>query len=292
MCEYRRLTFPSMSTLPRSAGSDESIPNAPSGNVPNGEFSALEGNPDFVLSLARGLRVIESFEGRSEGQSAADISRATHLSRAAVRRCLITLQMLGYVESAGRSYRLRTRVLKLGFSYLSSNTLPAIVQPTLERITELVHESCSLSVLDDEEIVYIGRSTAKRVMSVGLSVGSRLPAYCTSMGRVLLAALPESELTAYLDRIELKVLTPKTITDKRLLGEIIRRVRTDGFAVTDEELELGLRSIAVPVKNHQHRVVAAMNIGVHAARVSSAEMIHRFLPILQENAGMLAPLLR
>lgn len=281
-----------MSTPLRSTESDESIPAAPLGNVPNGEFSALEGNPDFVLSLARGLRVIESFEGRSEGQSAADISRTTHLSRAAVRRCLITLQMLGYVESVGRSYRLRTRVLKLGFSYLSSNALPAIVQPTLERITELVHESCSLSVLDDEEIVYIGRSTAKRVMSVGLSVGSRLPAYCTSMGRVLLGALPESELTRYLDRVELKELTPKTITDKHLLGEISRRVRTDGFAVTDEELELGLRSIAVPVKNHQHRVVAAMNIGVHAARVSSAEMIHRFLPILQENAGMLAPLLR
>jgi IclR family pca regulon transcriptional regulator len=292
MCEYRRLTFSQMSTQARATASDEPVSAAPSRDVSSGDFSALEGNPDFVLSLARGLKVIESFEGRSEGQSAADISRATHLSRAAVRRCLITLQMLGYVESAGRSYRLRTRVLKLGFSYLSSNTLPSIVQPTLERITELVHESCSLSVLDDDEIVYIGRSTAKRVMSVGLSVGSRLPAYCTSMGRVLLGALPETELTKYLDRVELKALTPKTITDKCLLGEIIRRVRTDGFAVADEELELGLRSIAVPVKNHQLRVVAAMNIGVHAARVSSAEMIHRFLPILQENAGMLAPLLR
>jgi IclR family pca regulon transcriptional regulator len=209
-----------------------------------------------------------------------------------VRRCLITLELLGYVESVGRTFRLKTRVLKLGFSYLSSNALPSIVQPTLERITEIVHESSSLSVLDDEQIVYIGRSTAKRVMSVGLSVGSRLPAYCTSMGRVLLAALPENELTAQLDRIDVKALTPKTITDKRLLGEIIRRVRTDGFALTDEELELGLASIAVPVKNHQNRVVAAMNIGVHAARVTAAEMIHRFLPILQENAAMLAPLLR
>jgi IclR family pca regulon transcriptional regulator len=155
-----------------------------------------------------------------------------------------------------------------------------------------VHESSSLSVLDDEQIVYIGRSTAKRVMSVGLSVGSRLPAYCTSMGRVLLAALQEDDLALYLDRVVVKALTQKTITNKQLLGEIIRRVRTDGFAVTDEELELGLRSIAVPVKNHQHRVVAAMNIGVHAARVSSAEMIHRFLPILQDNAAVLAPLLR
>ncbi len=147
-------------------------------------------------------------------------------------------------------------------------------------------------MLDGEQVVYIGRSTAKRVMSVGLSIGSRLPAYCTSLGRVLLAALPEAELTAYLHAIHARALTPKTITDKQLLGDIIRSVRSDGFAITDEELELGLRSIAVPVRTHQHKVVGAMNIGVQAARVSAAEMIHRFLPILQENAAMLAPLLR
>ena len=282
-----------MNLQSRLVESDEAVPVSITAAAHRlGEFSALEGNPDFVLSLARGLRVIESFEGCSEGQSAADIARATQLSRAAVRRCLITLELLGYVESTGRTYRLKTRVLKLGFSYLSSNSLPAIVQPTLERITEIVHESSSLSVLDDDQIVYIGRSTAKRVMSVGLSVGSRLPAYCTSMGRVLLAALAEDDLALYLNRVDVKGLTPKTITDKQLLGGIIRSVRTDGFAITDEELELGLRSIAVPVKNHQNRVVAAMNIGVHATRVSSAEMIHRFLPILQDNAAILAPLLR
>jgi IclR family pca regulon transcriptional regulator len=182
-------------------------------------------------------------------------------------------------------------VLKLGFSYLSSNTLPSIAQPALERITEVVHESSSLSVLDGEEIVYLARSTAKRVMSVGLSVGSRLPAYCTSMGRVLLAALPEAALADHLTRVDIKALTPKTIIDKSLLGDIIRRVRSDGFALTDEELELGLRSVAVPVKTRQGRVVAAMNIGVHAARVSSAEMIHRLLPILQEQTSLLACLL-
>jgi IclR family pca regulon transcriptional regulator len=251
-----------------------------------------EGNPDFVVSLARGLKVIEAFEGHTEGQTVADVSRTTNLSRAAVRRSLITLELLGYVESSGRNYRLKTRVLKLGFSYLSSNSLPAIAQPTLERITEFVHESSSLSVLDGEQIVYIGRSTAKRVMAVGLSVGSRLPAYCTSMGRVLLAALPETELAAYLKNLNLKPLTVKTITNRDLLGEIIRRVGSDGFALTDEELELGLRSIAVPVRSNQNRVIAAMNIGVHAARVSAAEMIHRFLPILQEQAAALTSLLR
>ena len=256
------------------------------------EFGVFDGNPDFVLSMARGLKVIEAFEGHTEGQTVADISRSTGLSRAAARRLLITLELLGYVELSGRTYRLTTRVLRLGFSYLSSNSLPTIVQPTLERITEMVHESSSLGVLDGEQIVYIGRSTAKRVMSVGLSVGSRLPAYCTSLGRVLLAALPEAGLAEYLSQLQPKALTPKTITDRQLLGEIIRRVRLDGFAITDEELELGLRSIAVPVKTHQNQIVAAMNIGVHAARVSAAEMIHRFLPILQGQAELLAPLLR
>jgi IclR family transcriptional regulator, pca regulon regulatory protein len=255
------------------------------------EFAAFDGSPDFVLSLARGLRVIESFEGHTEGQTVADVARSTNLSRAAVRRSLLTLEALGYVEASGRTYRLKTRVLKLGFSYLTANSLPAMAQPTLEQITELVHESSSLSVLDGDQIVYIARSSAKRVMSVGLSIGSRLPAYCTSLGRVLLAALPEANLAAYLNHVELKPLTPKTITDKRLLGEIIERVRLDGFAVADEELELGLRSIAVPVKNYQNRVVAAMNVGVHAARVSSAEMIHRFLPILREHAQALSSML-
>jgi IclR family pca regulon transcriptional regulator len=254
-------------------------------------LSNLTGHPDFVLSLARGLQVMESFEGRQEGRSASDIARSTNLSRAAVRRCLITLESLGYVESVGRIYRLKARVLKLGFSYISSNPLPATVQPTLERITELVHESSSLSLLEGDEIVYVGRSTAKRVMAVGLSVGSRLPAYCTSMGRVLLASLGECELAAYLNRAAIKRITPKTITDRDLLREMIRRVRTDHFAVTDEELELGLRSIAVPVRNRRNVVVAAMNIGVHASRVSVAEMVHRFLPILQGNVAQLAGLL-
>lgn len=248
-------------------------------------------DPNFVLSLARGLEVIETFEGHTEGQSVADVSRKTGLSRAAVRRLLITLELLGYAEYTGRVYRLKTRVLKLGFSYLSSTSLPTIAQPILEQVTEAVHESSSLSVLDGDQIVYLARSSAKRVMSVGLSVGSRLPAYCTSMGRVLLAALPDAELDACLDRSAITALTPKTVTDKALLREIIGRVREQGFSLTDEELELGLRSIAVPVRTRQNRVVAAMNIGVHAARVSAAEMIERLLPILQENARTFVHLL-
>lgn len=271
------------------SSADEALARAPEEGTP--PEKAPSSDPNFVLSLARGLEVLETFEGHTEGQSVADIARSTGLSRAAVRRLLITLEQLGYAEYTGRVYRLKTRVLKLGFSYLTSTSLPTIAQPILEHITETVQESSSLSVLEGDEIVYLARSAAKRVMSVGLSVGSRLPAYCTSMGRVLLAALPDLELTAHLDRIELKALTPKTVTDKELLHEMILRVRGQDFALADEELELGLRSIAVPVRNRQNRVVAAINIGVHAARVSAGEMIERLLPILQENARSFVHLL-
>ena len=261
------------------------------GDSASAQFAQFAGDPDFVLSLARGLRVIEAFEGHTGGRSVADVARLTGLSRAAARRSLKTLQVLGYAESSGPVHRLTTRVLRLGFSYLSSASLPTLAQPLLEQVTETVHESSSLSVLEGDEIVYIARSASKRIMSVGLSVGSRLPAYCTSMGRILLAAMPEEQFAAHLKNARVKALTPKTIVDKRLLREIIVRIRTDGFALTDEELELGLRSIAVPVRSRSGRVVAAMNIGVHAARVSAAEMIHRFLPILQQKAHALGEVL-
>jgi IclR family pca regulon transcriptional regulator len=251
------------------------------------DLAAFERDPNFVLSLARGLKVIETFEGHKQGQSVADVARETGLSRAAVRRLLMTLQALGYAESDGRIYSLKTRVLKLGFSYLSSASLPTLAQPILEQVTEQVHESSSLTVMDGDQIVYVARSTAKRVMSVGLSVGSRLPAYCTSMGRILLASRPDPQLVSYLERVELKSMTAKTVIDKSKLADLIRKVRTDGFALVDEELELGLRSIAVAVKNRQNETVAAMNIGVHAVRITAKEMIDRLLPILLENARLL-----
>jgi IclR family transcriptional regulator, pca regulon regulatory protein len=245
-------------------------------------------NPDFVLSLFRGLKVIESFEGHTGGRTVAEVALHTGVSRAAARRLLLTLELLGYAETDGRVFRLKPRILNLGFSYLSSASLPAIAQPFLEHLTEVLHESSSLSVLDGEQIVYIARSATKRVMSVALSVGSRLPAYCTSMGRVLLAALPEKEFSGYLDRVNLKALTPKTLTDKTLFPDVIAKVRADGYALTDEELEVGLRSIAVPIIGSQGRIVASMNVGVHAARVSSAELLHRVLPVLQGSAQSLA----
>jgi IclR family pca regulon transcriptional regulator len=265
---------------------------APHSDLPaNGDFAPFEGNPDFLLSLARGLRVIEVFEGHTGGISPAEVSRRTRLSRAAVRRILITLELLGYAESDGRVYRLKSRVMRLGFSYLSSSSLATLAQPILEHVIELVHESSSVGVLEGDQVVYVARATAKRVMSIGLSVGSRFPAYCTSMGRVLLSGLSEQELSAYLKRAELRRLTPKTIVDKATLADVIARVGMEGFALNSEELELGHRSIAVPVKDRKGRMVAGMNIGVHAARVSVVEMMKRLLPILREHSQMLGQLL-
>jgi IclR family pca regulon transcriptional regulator len=267
----------------------ESAP--PDGHATAAEFAAYEGHPDFVLSLARGLKLIEAFEGHTAGLSAAELSRKTGLSRAAVRRFLITLEFLGYVEDDGRVYRLKSRLLRLGFSYLSSSSLATLAQPILENLSERVHESCSVGVLEDDQMVYVARATVKRVMSAGLSVGSRLPAFCTSMGRVLVAGLSEQELSAFLDRVELTPLTPKTIVDKSLLAKVIQQVRVEGFALNDEELELGHRSIAVPIKTRKGYTVAGMNIGIHAARFSATEMIHRLLPTLREHAQLLGQLL-
>ena len=235
--------------------------------------------------------MIEAFQRKTEGLSVSEISLRTGLSRAVVRRLLITLEMLGYAARSGRLYRLSPRILQLGFSYLSSNSLEALGFPVIQHVTEVLHESSSIGILQGDEIVYVARSPAQRVMSIGLSVGSRLPAYCTSMGRVMLATLPAQDLTAFLKRAELKRLTPKTITEKREFTRVIERVRADGYALVDEELEIGLRSIAVPVQSRSGLVIGAMNSGVHAARVSRQQLIANFLPVLRKQAGLLGSML-
>jgi IclR family pca regulon transcriptional regulator len=256
------------------------------------EFAAFEGNPDFVLSLARGLRIIESFEGHSEGLSVAEISRQTRLSRAAVRRVLITLELLGYVEAAGRVYRLTHRVLRLGLSYLSSSSLFAIAQTTVQRIAEEADESSTLCVLDNDEVFCVAGSVRKRIMSPGLTTGGRVPAYCTALGRVLLAGLPENQFMDYVDRVERKPLTRKTIVGRREFIDEVRRVRSAGFSVIDEELELGVRAIAVPVLSSQGRVVAALSIGTQSSRISVREMQSRFLPLLKEHGRLVGQFAR
>ena len=282
MREYRRKER--YSHKPAEASSGGGVCN----NRPVLDFKIHEGNPDFVLSLARGLLVVEAFQGHPGGLTVGDVAASTGLSRASARRLLITLEMLGYASHSGSVYRLSSRVLRLGFSFLSSNSLPAMALPILEEISDALHESSSISTLVDDEIVYLARSVTKRVMSVGLSVGSRLPAYCTSMGRVLLAALSKAELTAYLSRVELKAYTPKTIKSKKRLVAELDQVRKQGYALVDEELELGLRSIAVPVIASTGRVVAAMNTGVHASRVTTTDMVNKMLPVLLESAQRLS----
>lgn len=248
------------------------------------EFAGFEGNPDFVLSLARGLRVIESFSAQSEGLSITEITRRTSLSRAAVRRLLITLELLGYVEAVGRLYRLSHRILRLGLSFLSSNTLATMAQPAVQHMVEELHEACGVGVLDGDEVLFVAGAIARRIMSPSSSVGIRLPAYGTSLGRVLLAALPEDQLRDYLDRVELKHFTPKSIVCREAFVDEMKRVKSQGYCLVDEELELGLRSISVPIVSRHGRVAASLGLATQSSRNSVREMLARFLPILKEHA--------
>ncbi len=254
-------------------------------------MSLPEGDPDFVLSLARGLQVIEAFHEARHGLSVSEAATRTGLSRAATRRLLITLESLGYAAHQGPLFHLTSRILRLGFAFVTSNSIATLALPILEQLSAHIHESCSVSLLDGGQIVYVARSAPKRVMTIDLGTGSRLPAYCTSMGRVLLSALPKGELDAYLANTELRAMTPKTIRDRKRLAVAIRRVRAQGYALVDEELELGLRSIAVPVVSQTGRTVAAMNSGVHAARVTAAELVERILPALRDHARLLGQML-
>lgn len=237
---------------------------------------------DFVSGFARGLKVIEAFGETRPRLTIAEAAKLTDLDRATVRRCLLTLADLGYADYDGKFFALTPKVLRLGHAYLSATPLPLVIQPYLDQLSEKAGQSASASVLDGTEVVYIARASQKRVMSINLSPGSRLPAYCASMGRVLLAALSEAEARNILDRSDLKANTPHTKTDPEVLMEEFRHVRAEGYALIDQELELGLCSIAVPVENDRGRVVAAINIGAPAAHVPAAEMKARYLPLLME----------
>ncbi len=257
------------------------------------QVEAFAGDPHFMASLARGLAVIRAFAGPPHGgASIAELSLRTGIPRSAVRRCLLTLARLGYASAEGRRWSLRPKVLSLGAAYASSTTLSTAAQRYLDQVSGAVRESCSLSVLDEGEILYLLRSTtAARIMSVDLRPGSRLPAYCTSRGRVLLAHLPPAELRAYLQSKRFEAHTDRTVTSRERLLQALEAVRRGGFAVVDQELELGLRSIAVPVHDAAGRVAAAMNVSTQAARVPLRDMERRFLAPLQGAAAELRLLL-
>jgi IclR family pca regulon transcriptional regulator len=254
------------------------------------EIDALT-DPDFMTSFARGLAVIRAFADSRKPQTIAQISQQTGIPRAAVRRCLHTLRQLGYVEAELNNFALRPKVLTLGYSYLSSTPLTIAAQPCLNHVSQALGESSSLAVLEEDQVLYVARAATSRVMSVSLSAGSRLPAYCTSLGRVLLAHLPEAELDAYFARVDLQPRTEHTVTDAARLRALLAQVREDGYAINNEELELGLRSIAVPVRGASGRVLAALNVGAQAVRVAPERMIGEFLPVLRQGAQELAVLL-
>ena len=239
---------------------------------------------DFVQSLDRGLAVIRCFSSERPSLTLSEVAERTGLTRAAARRFLLTLQELGYVGSTGRQFSLRPRVLALGYAYLSSFSVAQIAQPHLEDLAEELHESCSVSVLDGDDIVYVARASANRIMTIALTVGTRLPPYPTSMGRVLLASLPASELDAHLQRTSLRKLTERTVVNEAELRQILITVAAQGWAAVDQELEAGVRSIAVPIRDSSGRVVAAINASAHAARVPMRTLERQFLPRLLDAA--------
>jgi IclR family transcriptional regulator, pca regulon regulatory protein len=247
--------------------------------------AALGRERHFVQSLERGLSVIRSLSAPGPGLTLADVARDTGLTRAAARRFLLTLEDLGYVRSADRRFSLTARVLELGYSFLSSLTLPEIAQPHLRELVEQVHESSSVSVLDGAEVVYVAREPTQRIMTVAISVGTRFPAYATSMGRVLLAGLDDDELEQFLQRAELRPLTAETVTDVAALRVELGRVREQGWAVVDQELEGGLRSVAAPIHSPDGRVLAAINLSTHASRRTLDEIRSSLLPPLLETAS-------
>ncbi|MCZ8316546.1 IclR family transcriptional regulator C-terminal domain-containing protein [Phreatobacter sp.] len=233
-----------------------------------------------MLGLEKGLAVIACFDAGHPRLTIADVARMTGLSRATARRCLITLARIGYAETDGRHFALTPRVLQLGYAYLSSTPLTAVLQNALERLSEEIGESSSASLLDGRDIVYVARAATKRIMSVGLSVGSRLPAYCTSMGRVLLAALPEDEARRRVEASDRRALTRATATSVEAVMARVAAARTAGYAVIDQELEVGLTSIAVPVIDREGKVVAAINVGTQATRFPPGVIVAEILPKL------------
>ncbi len=249
-------------------------------------------DPDFMLSLARGLAVLRAFGEAQRPLTVSEAAARTGISRAAARRCLETLARLGYAERLDRVYHLRPKALELGYAFLASEPLPRTLQPLLEQVRDRLGESCSAGVLEGSTVVYIARAPARRVLSVALSVGSRLPAFCTSMGRVLLAGLAPQERRRRLEAGPRPALTPHTVTDVDTLLRLLAEVEREGYALVDQELEAGLRSVAVPVRAPCGRVLAAINVGVHAQRWTPEAMRARILPVLTRVAEVAAPAFR
>ena len=241
-----------------------------------------------LRSLERGIAVIEVFSREHPALTLSEVARLANVTRATARRILLTLEKLGHVHSDGKLFSLTPRVLSLGWAYLSSLNLPELAQPLMEDLVEETKESCSMTTLDPPDIVYVARVPTRRIMTVTLGVGARLPAHATSMGRVLLAGLADDELERFMAESPLQAYTDNTVTDPDELREIVAETRERGWAFVDQELELGLRSLAAPITRSPHGTVAAVNVSAATQRVSVEEFHERFLPALRLTAAAIS----
>ena len=245
-------------------------------------MSGRDGNSEFVQSLERGLAVIQAFGPDSPEMTISEVAEATGTTRATARRFLLTLEQLGHVRTNGKRFALTPHVLGLGYAYLSSLEWWHTAQPAMEDAVHELQESCSAAVLDGRDVIYVARVSATRIMSINLSIGTRLPAHVTSLGRVLLSHQPPEALDTYLADFVSQKYTERTKTSPEELREAIETARLKGYALVDQELETGLRSLAVPIYDRNGRILAALNVGTHAARTRLDEMTSRFLPVLHE----------
>src|SRR5215468_8414221 len=262
------------------------ITDAASANAPD---SCIK-DKEFMLTLAKGLAVLGSFGRHRPTMTLAQAAQAVDLSRATARRVLHTLVELGYVEQTGRQFALSPRIMRLGFAYVSSQSWVDRAVPLMKTLSEHFHESCSAAILEGTEIIYVARIPARRIMSATLAVGSRLPAFHSSMGRIELGFLDDAEIWRRLKSVRIEPLTPATITDLSALFERVRDDRAQGFSLVDEELERGLRSIAVPVVDRGGQCIGAINLSTHSTRTTRNELRETFLPELKTVAAQVSAL--
>jgi IclR family pca regulon transcriptional regulator len=240
--------------------------------------------PEGMGGLAKGLAIIEAFSPHRTRLTVSEAAECSATSRASARRCLLTLTELGYLEFDGKYFRPQPRLLALSAAYSGARSLPQIAEPFLKAARDELHESISLAVLDRDAALFVARAEAERLVTTGISIGTRIDLYCSATGRVLLSAFSEERLAAYLDRVKIEARTRHSLVKKSQLREAVRRARAEGCAFTDQELEIGLRSVAVPVRDSRGAIVAAMSASASSARVSMQQMIKSFCPILRTNA--------
>jgi len=243
---------------------------------------------EFMATLAKGLAVLGTFSRERPSMTLSQAALAAGLSRATARRILRTLTELGYVEQSGRQFSLSSGILKLGFAYLATQNWIEQAAPLMRQLSEQFHESCSAAILQGTEIVYVARIPASRIMSVALAVGTRLPAFHTALGRIQLGFLDDAELWRRLRSLRLEAYTPATIIDVQALFDRVREDHAQGFSIVDEELERGLRAIAVPIMDRGGQAVAALNLSTHSTRTTRNELRERFLPTLRVTAEQIS----